>query len=40
MPNHVVPPEYYLVIPLTVETEKQSSLVTMLVLFNYLHFLV
>jgi len=38
MPNHVVPSEYYLVIPLKVETAKQSSLVTMLVLLIYLAF--
>jgi len=33
MPNHVVPANYYLVIPLTVETQKQSSLVTMFVFY-------
>jgi len=31
MPNHIVPAEYYLVIPLTIETAKQNSLVTVLV---------
>jgi len=31
MPNHVVPIEYYLVIPLKIEAEKQNSLITMLV---------
>jgi len=36
MPNHVVPAEYYLVIPLTVESAKQNSAVTMLVLSSFL----
>jgi len=38
MPNHVVPSQFYLVIPYIIETEKQGSLVTMLVLLTILLF--
>lgn len=35
MPTHVVPPEFYLVIPFKPEGGKQSSIVTMWVLYIY-----